>query len=212
MAAPLSAAEPVGREVQAALGYGEDTHLRLAAYVDLLRKWQRAINLVGPGTMDELWRRHILDCGQLFALLPDPRAEIADLGAGAGLPGAVLAIMGAGRVTLIESDRRKAAFLAEVNRTLSLGMTVETRRVEEIQHLSFDLITARALAPLARLLAYAQPLLKTGGQCLFLKGAAGERELTEAEETWKMTVERFPSLSDPSGVVFQLKDIHPRHG
>ena len=172
------------------------------------------MNLVAASTLPDLWRSHMLDRAQLMPLLPDgPAAEspvIADLGSGAGFPGLVLALLGAGRVHLIEADQRKAAFLREVVRQTEAPVEVHARRIETLAPApAVDLVTARACAPLSRLLGYAgrfpgrQP--GRGPICLFLKGARAEQELTEAGNPWIMAAERFPSRSDPSGTILRIR-------
>jgi len=192
---------------------------RLRVYHALLVKWQRAINLVGPRTIDGAWRRHFLDSAQLWPLVTG-RQVLADLGSGAGFPGLVLALMAAGHdapltTHLIESDHRKAAFLIEVARATEARVTVHAERAEAIgtaRLLTADVVTARALAPVGDLLGLAHPLLAPDGICLFLKGAAVEDELTRARETWTMTVERLPSRSDPSGTILRIAGLTQRPG
>jgi len=180
---------------------------RLERYAALLRQWQKAVNLVAPSTLEDLWRRHMLDSAQLFPLLPTPSCRIADLGSGAGFPGLVLAILGAGPVTLLESDGRKCAFLREVIRQTGAGAEVREGRIEAQRLSRFPLIVARALAPLAALLELTEPLLAPGGACLFPKGARVEEELTQAGKAWKMRVERYPSETDPGGCIVRLGEI-----
>ena len=156
-----------------------ETLAALEAYAALLEKWNRKINLVGRETLADLWRRHFLDSAQLLPLLPErpPGRDlvIADIGSGAGFPGLVLAILGAGEVHLIESDQKKCAFLLEAARAAGADVAIHAQRIEEIAGLEADVITARALAPLEKLLAYARPLLRPGGCALFLRGAAWKR-------------------------------------
>ncbi len=192
---------------------------RFRVYHALLVKWQRAINLVGPRTLDGAWRRHFLDSAQLWPLVAG-RPTLADLGSGAGFPGLVLALMAAGHgaplVThLIESDQRKAAFLIEVARATEVQVTVHAERAETIGRaklITADVVTARALAPVSELLALAHPLLSPSGICVFLKGAAVDDELTRAGETWTMTVERIPSRSDRSGTILRIEGITQGRG
>lgn len=191
---------------------------RLAAYLALLEKWQRQINLVAASTLADPWRRHMLDSAQLLALLParEPAGGpplIADLGSGAGFPGLVLAVMGAGPVTLVESDSRKCAFLREVVRATGADAAVETARIETLAPLAADVVTARACAPLPRLLGYvARHLRADTGVGLLLKGRGAAAELTRARETWKMQADCVASISEPSGVVLRLGAICPRQG
>ncbi len=191
------------------LDVSRETIDRLACYVHELRTWQRAINLVGPATLDDAWRRHVLDCAQLLRWLPSRQAMIADMGSGAGLPGMILALCGCTRVHLIESDQRKAAFLRHVARVCDITPMFHVKRLEALGTLQADIVTARALAPLEHLLGYAAPLLAAHGHGLFLKGARAQSELTTARQRWHITVTQHPSLSDPAGVILDIAEIHP---
>ena len=165
------------------------------------------MNLVSRDSLDDLWRRHFWDSAQLLPLLPATEGEplvIADLGSGAGFPGMVLAILQAGEVHLIEADRKKAVFLREVARDLKLEVRIHAQRIEAIPAPFADVATARALAPLDRLASYAQAVLKDGGKALFLKGQGADRELTLLPEPERMTIEQFPSRSDPSGIILRI--------
>jgi len=183
---------------------------QLLAYAQLLTRWQPRINLVGPATMPDLWRRHMLDSAQLYPHLP--AGPILDLGSGAGFPGLVLAILrgaaGGDPVHLVESDGRKGAFLREAIRVTRAPAIVHTCRIETLAPFPIGVVTARALAPLASLLAMAEPFLTDDVHCLFLKGRTGEDELTEAGKDWMMAAERIPSLADPSGLIFHLRGVH----
>jgi 16S rRNA (guanine527-N7)-methyltransferase len=188
-----------------------ETLERLRRYADILVKWQKSINLVAPESLKDLWRRHILDSAQLRAFLPPQIQCLVDMGSGAGFPGLVLAILGVPNVHLIESDARKCVFLAEAARAAGLeagsNPIIHRSRLEDVVGLRADVVTARACAPLPQLLTYAEPFLKPESICLLLKGARVDEELTEAEKTWRMTVERFPSLSDPSGTILRMKQV-----
>lgn len=189
-----------------------ETFSALETYAALLRKWQAKINLVAKDSLQELWRRHFLDSAQLLPLLPPGNDPITDLGSGAGFPGLILAIMTDRQVHLIDSDQRKGAFLLEVARqTGVLGrVQVHTTRIEAAKAWGSPIITARALASLDQLLAWAEPYLTTGTTCLFLKGAKAEDELTAANGSWTMGVERHQSLTDSSGVILKLHNIQRR--
>ena len=189
------------------LSVSRETLARLEAYVELLRRWQRAINLVGPATLGDPWRRHIVDCGQLWRHVPPGSRRLADLGSGAGLPGLVLAIMGAPEVHLLESDQRKAAFLREAARTCAAPVTVHAGRIEAIPGLVADVVTSRALAPLASLLALAERHVHPGTTCLLLKGRTAASELTDAARHWTMDASSVPSLSDAEGRVLIVRNI-----
>ena len=203
--------QPLTAEAFAAMtGLAPGTVQRLANYLEILRSWQPRINLVGSGTLDDPWRRHCLDSIQLLSLLPPGRPVVADLGSGAGFPGMVLAIASDAAVTLVDSDTRKCAFLREAARATATSITIENRRIETLPRGFADVVTARALAPLPRLLALAAPLLRPGGTALFLKGSGVEGELTAAAETWTMGVERMQSISHADGIVIKLTDIRRR--
>lgn len=187
-----------------------ETLATLEAYLGLLEQWQKAINLVGRSTLEDPWRRHILDCAQLFRYLPGGPVRLADLGSGAGLPGLVLACMGVAEVHLVEADRRKAQFLREAARQLRLdNLRVHPMRIEAIT-LSVDVVTARALAPLSELLPLAMPLLGPGGRVLLLKGRHAEDELAAAAQGWTMRTRVEPSLADPFGRVLILDEVRSR--
>ncbi len=197
---------------QALTGVSDDTLARLAAYVELLGKWQRRINLVGRGTLADVWRRHVLDSAQLLPLLPADARAVLDLGSGAGFPGLVLAVMGTAPAQLVERNSRKCAFLREVVRVTEAAAIVHNCRIEDLKPFAADVVTARAFAPLEKLIACARPFLAGGGPCLFLKGRTAQRELTDSAKNWMMAVTRIDSISDPSGVILKLEDISPRHG
>jgi 16S rRNA (guanine527-N7)-methyltransferase len=189
-----------------------ETLLRLGTYAALLDRWTRAINLVSQASLRDLWRRHMLDSAQLLPLLPTApvarRRIIVDLGSGAGFPGMVLALLDAGEVHLVESDRRKAVFLREAARETGADVRVHNLRIEDMAPVAADVVTARACAPLPKLLNYARkfPGCASGTRpcCLFLKGQRADEELTEAGKQWTMRVDSFPSRSDPSGTILRI--------
>jgi 16S rRNA (guanine527-N7)-methyltransferase len=184
---------------------------RLRAYAGLLVKWNRAVNLVGRGTVGDLWRRHMLDSAQLAELLPPAPADrprrVVDLGSGAGFPGLVLAILGAGELHLVEADARKAAFLREAARATATDVRFHVKRAETLPALEADVVTARAFAPLADLLGYAAPLIGPGGIGLFPKGRGVEGELTVARKAWNMTVERISSRTDTAATILKVEAL-----
>ena len=195
------------KEFQAKSGVSRETLDRLVAYADLLTKWQARINLVGPETLPDLWSRHFLDSAQLFPLIPPTARRLVDLGSGAGFPGLVLAVMGAPDVHLVESDQRKCAFLREAARVSGTMVTIIPKRIEQVAPLAADVVTARALAPVVKLLDWAAPHLAAGGECLFLKGRGADDELTATAKEWNIAVDRSPSLTDPAGFVLQLREV-----
>lgn len=195
------------QQLQAALGLDAAVTDRLQAYVDLLRKWQSRINLVAPATLDDAWRRHILDSGQLLPLMAGHPGPVLDLGSGAGFPGLVLAILGRKDVILVESDRRKAAFLQEAARVTGTEVGIEACRIEALRAIRAGIVTSRALAPLSDLLHYARRYADESTLYLFLKGERAEAELTTARERWNMRVDKIPSLSDARGVILRLEGV-----
>ena len=186
-------------------------------YADLLARWQARINLVGPTTLPETWTRHFLDSAQLAPLIRPTARTLTDLGSGAGFPGLVLAILRPDlTVRLVESDARKAAFLAEAARE-TLGPADAKERVRIIRDRAEaqapdpqDVVTARALAPLPRLLDLAAPFVSDGTVCLFPKGAEAASELTEAGKGWKMDAVRHRSLTDPRATILELRHVARR--
>jgi 16S rRNA (guanine527-N7)-methyltransferase len=198
-------AEAAGR----LLDVSRETLMQLEIYLGLLQRWQGTINLVASATLADPWRRHILDCGQLWRFWPAGARRLVDLGSGAGLPGLILAIMGAPETHLIESDRRKATFLREAARACGVAITVHAQRIAAVPPLAADVVTARALAPLPELLPLALPHVQPRTTCLFLKGRAAEAELTLARESWTMRAAQERSLSDPEGRVLIISEIRP---
>lgn len=200
-------------EFAKAADVSRETLTQLVVYKELLEKWGARINLVGRDTLVDAWQRHFLDSAQLRKLLPRGRRVLYDLGSGAGFPGLVLAILDPKlEVHLVESDKRKAAFLAEVARATGRArqVTIHARRVASLPEGArgtAEIVTARALAELGELLALAAPLLAPGAVCLFLKGAQAERELTLAAKHWKMRVERLASRTDPAGLILRISDL-----
>lgn len=196
-------------EVQTALGATDARMADLETFRGLLADWNQRMNLVGPSALAQFWSRHVYDSGQLLALAPDALTW-ADLGAGAGFPGIVLAILGKGRdglrVHLVESMAKRCRFLTEVVETLGLPAQVHNVRAEQLS-IHVDIVTARACAPLARLLGYAEPYMKRGATGLFLKGQDVVVELTEAAKCWKFEAELLASSSHPNGRILQVKGL-----
>jgi 16S rRNA (guanine527-N7)-methyltransferase len=181
----------------------------LEQFRTLLTTWNEQMNLVGPSALAAFWPRHVWDSAQLLAIKPDARIW-ADLGAGAGFPGLVLAILlkdvpGA-QVHLVESLAKRCRFLSEVVSVLQLPAQVHNARAESLR-LRVDVVTARAVAPLSRLLEYGWPYLRNGAVALFLKGQDVESELDDATRYWGFDIRLWPSLSDPGGRVVELKGL-----
>ncbi len=203
----------------------------LESYAALLTQWQARMNLVGNSTLPDIWRRHFLDSAQLYPLLPandsdSPRKlKVYDLGSGAGFPGLVLAILAKRdtnfpggrplRIQLVESDRRKAAFLAEAVRVLDLAadnaskaeVRIRAQRAEVVEPQIVDAVTARALAPLEKLLETAARFADLKTILVFPKGQSVEAELLAADKAWKMARDLIASRSDARGTILRISGL-----
>ncbi len=182
---------------------------RFQVYLGLLRRWQAAINLVGPATLDDPWRRHFWDSAQLLPHIPGSARSLLDFGSGAGFPGMVLAILGVPGVTLVESDGRKAAFLREVARETGAAVTIQADRLDRLgaRIAPPDVITARAVASLDLLLDRIKLYITPNTVCLFHKGRQADTEIEAARRHWRMTLNKIPSVTDSSGVILRVEDI-----
>lgn len=187
-----------------------ETIEKLSIYGDLLVKWQKAINLVGPATLEELVTRHFVDSAQVFQYIDVPASKrLADMGSGAGFPGLVLAIMGVGDVHLIESDIRKSTFLREVSRETKTAVTIHDIRIEDCQVPDIDVFSARALAPLAQLLKYADKLRTAGrpAEALFMKGAQVTDELKKIDKDNQYQIFLHDSVTDAEAKIVQIRGL-----
>jgi len=194
-------------EFASTLDVSRETLQRLQAYEALLRRWQETINLVGSRTLEDVWRRHFLDSGQLCRLTQGAKT-IVDIGSGGGFPGLVVAIMSGAQVTMVEADNRKAAFLREASRMTAANTEVIAGRAEAVPATPADAVTGRAVAPLAKLLSLSEPWIRPGGRCYFLKGSTVVDELTDARLIWDISCDLVPSLSVPTGAILCVKEFH----
>ena len=184
------------------------TTAQLDAFTDLLLRWNARINLVADRDAEAVRTRHIADSLQLLPLLPEGDGPVGDLGSGGGFPGLVLAIVSHRPFHLVESDRRKAAFLTEAAARLGLAhVQVHPVRIEAARLPPLAALTARALAPLSDLLPHAARLLAPGGVALFPKGRTAEDELTATLLHWKLRIMRFASRTAPDATIFHLSEI-----
>ena len=200
---------------------------RFEVYELLLRQWQSAVNLVAPATLPQVWHRHFADSAQLARLVPESAETLVDVGSGGGFPGLVLAIMLAPgallkggrerpiRVTLIESDQRKAAFCRQVARALGLGaVEILSIRIENPSTRAnvgrVDVVSARALAPLERLFELTGPLFGVETVGLFLKGKDLATEVEAARKCWAFDIEQVPSMTDARASVAVIKRLSPK--
>lgn len=211
-AAPAPPEAPFGAAAfAAATGATEGQLATLSYFSSRLAEANARMNLVGPSAMPEFWRRHAFDSAQLLQIEPAARVW-ADLGAGAGFPGVVLAILLKGapgaRVHLVESMAKRCGFLREMVQACDLPAEVHHLRAEDWRPpRDLEVVTARACAPLPRLLEFAWPAFRVRARGVFLKGKDVERELTEARRTWRFDAELIPSLSDPSGRIVRIERL-----
>jgi 16S rRNA (guanine527-N7)-methyltransferase len=192
-----------------------ETGERLERFAALVRRWQAADNLVAPQTLPLLWRRHIADSAQLVTMFPEARTWL-DLGSGAGFPAIVLAILLSeknGAVHLVESNQRKCAFLRQAIRETGAPATVHAGRIEAVLagwREPIDRVSARALAPLPRLLSLAEPVLSAGAVGAFHKGQDFEREIEEASKSWRFDLILHKSLVEEGGVILEISRLARR--
>ena len=194
------------------INVSRETMAKLNAYVALVEKWSAKINLVSKASLVEIWIRHMLDSAQIYQVARLNTGHWLDIGAGGGFPGAVIAIMASTAApeilfTFVDSDARKTVFLQTVVRELSLNARVIPARIEDLQPLAVDILSARAVAPLKRLLGYAQTHLSPAGKALFMKGASYRKELDEALEFWTFQSDEYPSITHDAAVILSLGDI-----
>ncbi len=192
-------------------GVSRETLARLKTYAGMLEDWNARNNLVSRGSMADLWRRHFWDSAQLAPLIPADTKALVDLGSGAGLPGLVLAEILRARpiqFVLYEATAKKCRFLQAVSERLALKTEIRNARVEDANPEAFDVVTARACAPLDGLLAYAHRFWGPRTIGLFLKGQNVEGELTKANKSWKIKLERHASRSDSTGTILEVRELH----
>lgn len=197
-------------EFASAFPVSHETKVLLEKYDALLLKWAAKINLVARSTLADRWRRHFLDSAQIISFLPENAQNLVDLGSGAGFPGLVLAILGAERglrVHLIESDRKKCAFLQAVIRETGAPAVIHGARAEALDPIRADVVTARALAPLKILLELSAPFASETTRCFFLKGRDVDVELTEAAKCWNIDAIRRPSRTDPAATILEVRSF-----
>ena len=197
--------ESTQEEVCSYLSVSRETEAKLEIYVSLLEKWQQRINLVSSKTMPFVWQRHILDCAQLIAHLPVRTGRIMDIGAGAGLPGLILAILTECEVHLVESDTKKVAFMRTALVEANVHATIHHARIDELPFLNIDVITARALAPISKLIQLTQIQNHPGLSYLFMKGRGANEELTELLTSLTLTPISYPSITDQGSSIIHLK-------
>ncbi|UWR30032.1 16S rRNA (guanine(527)-N(7))-methyltransferase RsmG [Sulfitobacter sp. W002] len=196
--------------IENTLNVSRETFDKLIAFAELVRKWNLKINLVSKNSLDDLWQRHILDSVQVFELA-EGEGHWVDLGSGGGFPGIVVAILNQEarnfQVTMVESDQRKCAFLRTAIRELSLTASVKTERIEQLDGLEADVLSARALADLTQLLDFTELHLNSDGTALFPKGQNWRSEDNDAKQVWAYALEAVESKTNPAAAILKIKDI-----
>ena len=194
------------------LDVSRETHEKLRAFVALLEKWTKSINLIAPKSVSDIWNRHILDSAQMCTLAPDNWTSWTDLGSGGGLPAVVISILDQENrpISLIESDQRKCLFLKTVKRELSLNMSVVHSRIDSADISPASVLSARALAPLTDLLSFAGKTLAPDGTALFLKGENYQAELDQAFQNWQFDLSMHPSQTNSNARILEISRIRRR--
>ena len=189
--------------------FSESILSSLDIYIELIKKWQKNINLVSKNSINDLWNRHVLDSAQLYSLLPAPKKGlyIYDLGSGAGFPGMVLGIMGRKDIILCESNKRKCEFLKEVSRITNTNISIVNIRAQKLDGRSALAITSRALASLDALLEISMPILREKGVCVFPKGRTWKEELTVAEKKFIINYNTVQSITSSDSKIIIITKV-----
>lgn len=184
-----------------------ETSERLDAVILTLDDWRMRSNLIGPREWPQIWHRHVADSYQILPFIPET-ARCVDLGSGAGFPGLIVsAARPEGHVTLMESVGKKCAFLRAAIDAAGLKASVYQGRIEAAPDSQADIVTARAFAPLPKLLDYAAPWMENGATGVFLKGERWKEELTDAQQRWNFAYEAIPSRTGGSGVILIVREL-----
>lgn len=197
------------KDILAKTNVSRETLTSIEKIVDELDGWRKKINLIGPSEFDQVWRRHVLDSAQLIPLMPRS-GRIVDLGSGSGFPALIIAAAtqhDEAEIVMIETVGKKCAFLRAAIQAADLPAKVRQGRVENVNDLSTECVTARAFAPLPKLLEYAEKWLSNGAYGIFPKGRRWEEELTQAKESWRFTYEVIPSVSGGDGVILKISEV-----
>ncbi len=202
------------KRIAMVIDVSRETEGRLDVLAAMLRRWNASVNLVAPSTIAHLSSRHVHDSVQIARFASSRTKKWVDLGAGGGFPGLVVAaqlheLQPQCRMVLIESDKRKSVFLREAARQMGISVEVIAQRVESTLPQGADIVSARALAPLPKLLEYTHLHLNPDGIAIFLKGVASTTEIAQAcEKHWAFDLQTHPSQTDPQGVILELRNIH----
>jgi 16S rRNA (guanine527-N7)-methyltransferase len=187
----------------------------LEGYRLLIVKWAKQINLVGPSTLTHFWERHALDCAQMLPLAGPKIASLVDFGTGAGLPGLIIAALlkdsdTGCQITLVEASAKRCGFLREAARTIGVDVTILHEKIETVAPTPADIVTARAFAPLEKLLDYASPWMDLGARAIFFKGADVQSEIEQASTNWTFQSRINTSVTDSRGCVVEILNLRRR--
>jgi 16S rRNA (guanine527-N7)-methyltransferase len=212
----MSAAEVRAKEIlQTEFNVSRETLLDFEGYEALLKKWAKQINLIGPSTVTHFWSRHVLDCAQVLPLAGPNVVTAADFGTGAGLPGLILARLlqdqsPKAHMILVEASAKRCGFLREAARLLGVATTIINDKIEITPAQPVNLVTARAFAPLDKLLAFAYPWAGLQARLIFFKGEDVQREIDEASTNWAFQSRVTQSITDSRGCLVEILDLRPR--
>ena len=189
----------------------ENVKNKLKIYENNLKKWQSKINLVSSSTLNDVYERHFYDSLQLWELIPKNAKTLIDFGSGAGFPALVLAILnqeennGKIKISLVESDARKCAFIEQTARLCGVQVSIINKRIEDIEPFEADVVTARALASLDKLLDYSRDFVSDKSLCLFLKGEKVDEEIENAKKKYQFDYEKISSQTNKNSSVLIIK-------
>ena len=187
-----------------------ETYEKFIIFHKTLIKWQNSINLISKNTLENIWERHFLDSAQLYKITKDFKGNIIDFGSGAGFPGLILAMMGHKKIHLVESDQKKCTFLREVSMLSETNITVHNSRIENLEYFDVELITARALAPLNKLIDYAESFVNKSStknnppKMLFLKGKSYKQEISNLIQKQDFSIQKLQSITDKFGKILYI--------
>ena len=179
----------------------------ISKYLDLLIRYNSHTNIVGKKTLTNPWTTHILDCLQILTFIKNSNLSIVDMGSGAGLPGALLSIVGYKNVTLVDSNGKKIKFLKQIQKEINLKINIVYGRIEGLVNIKFDIITSRALSNLDKLFSYSHKLMKKNTVLIFLKGKTVNEEIVRAKKNWSFKYEKHQSISDSRGSLIIVTDL-----
>ena len=191
-----------------------ETYKKFIIFYKTLIKWQNSINLISKNSIDSVWERHFLDSAQLYKITKNISGNIVDFGSGAGFPGLILAMMGHKKIHLVESDQKKCTFLREVSMLSETDVTIHNSRIEDLKFFDVELVTARALAPLNKLINYVEAFANKSSvnqaipKMLFLKGKSYNQEISELRAKQNFSIKEFDSITDKFGKILYINKLN----